>query len=365
VNEVSLLTPPGSGAIAVVRVRGPAGLARLAELAVEPLPPVGVLRLARLRSREGDLDEAILVRRGPEEIEVHLTASPPLVEEALELLGATEPPGRVARTLEEQAEELLPAAVCEAGARILLDQAEGALSKELSRLLSLDEKEFPGALAELLERGRRASHALAPRRVVLAGPVNAGKSTLFNVLLGQERVLVAAEPGTTRDAIVEPAMFGEWPVELIDSAGERELSPEADHAEVEARGQALAQRLALAADLVLWLAPRGVGRPSDELARHAHLVVLASMADLEGGAAVGPLALSARAWPERARESVHAVHRSAFSLPLHAWEPGTAVPFLREQHDALVALSGVDRATRRRRLESLRAGSIEEFPTPG
>lgn len=57
--------------------------------------------------------------------------------------------------------------------------------------------------------------------VVLAGPPNAGKSSLFNALLGQERAIVSEMPGTTRDAIEHPCLIGEWPVRLVDTAGLR------------------------------------------------------------------------------------------------------------------------------------------------
>ncbi len=359
-NEVRLLTPGGSGAIAVLRLRGPLALARLAELAAEPLPPPGVVRLVRLRSRDGDLDDAILVRRGAEEVELHLTASPPLVEEVQELLGSTSLAPVPARSLEEQAEELLVHAVCDAGARILLDQAEGALRRELSRLLDLESQAFQSALAQLLEHGRRASHALEPRRLVLAGPANAGKSTLFNVLLGEERVLVAPEAGTTRDAIVEPAVFGEWPVELADTAGSRELARAGESSEVERQGQALAGRLALGSDIVLWLRPRGRSGPPALLSAHPRLVELTTMADLDPALEAGPLSISARAWPEHARESIHALFRSSCALPMRAWEPGTPVPFTAALRNTLVTLADTEDRMRRRVLAALlEHGSID------
>ena len=55
--------------------------------------------------------------------------------------------------------------------------------------------------------------------VVIAGQPNAGKSTLFNALLGFDRVVVSSKEGTTRDAIVERVYFGNKEVELIDIAG--------------------------------------------------------------------------------------------------------------------------------------------------
>ncbi|MBI3269655.1 MAG: 50S ribosome-binding GTPase [Planctomycetes bacterium] len=85
-----------------------------------------------------------------------------------------------------------------------------------------------------------------PRRVVLVGPPNAGKSTLFNALLGGTRALVHAEPGTTRDSIEAEAAIRGVPVLLVDTAGLRE-TPEP----VEAAGIEEARRQAAAADLLL------------------------------------------------------------------------------------------------------------------
>jgi tRNA modification GTPase len=60
--------------------------------------------------------------------------------------------------------------------------------------------------------------------VVLAGPPNAGKSSLFNALLGDARALVTPIPGTTRDAIETVIDGPRWPLRLVDTAGLRESS---------------------------------------------------------------------------------------------------------------------------------------------
>jgi tRNA modification GTPase len=58
--------------------------------------------------------------------------------------------------------------------------------------------------------------------VVIAGPPNAGKSSLFNALLGRSRAIVTEIPGTTRDALEAVVDSGEWPLRLVDTAGLRE-----------------------------------------------------------------------------------------------------------------------------------------------
>jgi tRNA modification GTPase len=57
--------------------------------------------------------------------------------------------------------------------------------------------------------------------VVFAGPPNVGKSSLFNALLGQDRAIVTEVAGTTRDAVEQGCLIGDWPVRLVDTAGLR------------------------------------------------------------------------------------------------------------------------------------------------
>jgi tRNA modification GTPase len=80
-------------------------------------------------------------------------------------------------------------------------------------------------------------------RVVLRGPANAGKSTLFNALLGQDRVIAHELPGTTRDVISESCVFGGCDALLVDTPG--------DESVVDA-GAVFAE---LESDLVLWCGP--------------------------------------------------------------------------------------------------------------
>ncbi|HSL72275.1 MAG TPA: tRNA modification GTPase, partial [Longimicrobiales bacterium] len=83
-------------------------------------------------------------------------------------------------------------------------------------------KEVRRQVTELLDTARRGSVIREGALIVFAGPPNAGKSSLFNALLGQERAIVTEIPGTTRDAIEHTSMIGEWPVRLVDTAGLRQ-----------------------------------------------------------------------------------------------------------------------------------------------
>ena len=94
-------------------------------------------------------------------------------------------------------------------------------------------------------------------RVVLAGPPNSGKSTLFNRLLEEEAAIVAPTAGTTRDVLVRNLALGGMPFTLVDTAGIRETTTDA----IEVIGIDRARGELERADVVLWLGSEGEGPP--------------------------------------------------------------------------------------------------------
>lgn len=92
-------------------------------------------------------------------------------------------------------------------------------------------------------------------RVALAGPPNAGKSTLFNALVESEAAITADIAGTTRDVLVKPVSIAGIPFSFVDMAGLREETGD----QIEAVGIARAEAEIARADLVLWLGPEGQG----------------------------------------------------------------------------------------------------------
>jgi tRNA modification GTPase len=77
--------------------------------------------------------------------------------------------------------------------------------------------------------------------VVIAGPPNAGKSSLFNALLGRSRAIVTEIPGTTRDAIEAVIDSGSWPLRLVDTAGLRETDDRIERLGIEVSERYLAE----------------------------------------------------------------------------------------------------------------------------
>jgi tRNA modification GTPase len=109
-------------------------------------------------------------------------------------------------------------------------------------------------IAEWLARPR-AEALREGYRVVLAGPPNAGKSTLFNALVESEAAITAPVAGTTRDVLTHPVALDGVPFRFSDTAGLRDDAGDA----IEAIGVERARSALAQADLVLWLGPEGEG----------------------------------------------------------------------------------------------------------
>lgn len=298
---VAPATPGGRSAIAVVRVSGPKTLDVLRRVAgEESVADLVPRRATRVSLRdEGGLvfDEALMTFfRGPRSYtgedmaEVSVHGSPAVVRQLLR--AATSAGARPAAPGEftlralrsgkidlaqaEAVRDLVDAATIEQ-ARIAVRQLRGEVSQALSPIaedlfdlladveagLDLDEEEralLPSSAGaairceRLVERlqGCLDDSASAQRvregaRVVLLGPPNSGKSSVFNVLVGSDRVIVTAEPGTTRDLIEATIVVEGLPVVLIDAAGIGEKTG----SRAEQIGMDRALEAARGADLVL------------------------------------------------------------------------------------------------------------------
>jgi tRNA modification GTPase len=154
-------------------------------------------------------------------------------------------------------------AVAEGGLRkqvaVWQDQLLG-LSAQAERAIDYDDED--AAIDPVLVRGcaqladdlrswldrPRAERLKDGVRVVVAGPPNSGKSSLVNALAGEDRAIVTAIPGTTRDHIEVPLSLGGVPILLTDTAGLRETGDQ-----VEAIGIDRSSKLIEAADIVVWL----------------------------------------------------------------------------------------------------------------
>ena len=137
------------------------------------------------------------------------------------------------------------------------------LSTHLEHALDIDEGELPVGFADELrvascelrvkieEAIRKAAESRLLKSgalVVLAGPPNAGKSSLLNALLDENRAIVSDVPGTTRDSIEAWIDLDGWPIRLVDTAGLREAKDE-----IEGEGVKRSEDLIAKADVVVFL----------------------------------------------------------------------------------------------------------------
>src|SRR5216117_287378 len=106
-------------------------------------------------------------------------------------------------------------------------------------------------VARLLRTAPEGERLREGALLVIAGPPNAGKSSLFNALLGRERAIVTEVPGTTRDAIEAHAVIAGFPFRLVDTAGLRDSDER-----IEQIGIEVARRYVDAADLILFCEER-------------------------------------------------------------------------------------------------------------
>jgi len=336
-NQADTIVALSSGSlpsgVAVVRLSGPK-VRELLTLWCGDVPPARRLVLRHI-GRDETLDHGLVAFfpapnsfTGEDCAELQLHGSPAVVRSVLR--GLAEHSGvRLAEAGEftrrafehgrldlAQAQGLgdLIAAETEAQRRIAIARSEGALSLKLhewrERLLDLraeieaqldfsDEGDV-GSLSpsfdqsietlrdEIVEAAGQQRQGRIVRegfRIVLAGPPNAGKSSLMNALAKSDVAIVSNEPGTTRDLNTVPLDLGGYLVLLIDSAGIRETTSKA-----EALGVAKAEKAMASADLVLWLAAPDANQPPPGL--NTPILIVGTKADIEAG--IGEISVSSR-----------------------------------------------------------------------
>ncbi|MBB6145710.1 tRNA modification GTPase [Silvibacterium bohemicum] len=308
---VAISTPPGRGGIGIVRLSGPHALEIANALLTLRSPLAHALaRFAEIHDPESNskLDEAIATwfakpksYTGEDLIEIAAHGSPVILELLVRLAlqhGArlarpgefTERAflsGRIDLTQAEAVRDLIESQTLYQ-ARTAAEQMDGALSRrirpvkqtlvELIAVLEAgidfaedDVDLMPDAeivtridtisvdlekLARSFEHGRIVHSGLT---MAIVGRPNVGKSSLFNRLVERERAIVTATPGTTRDLVTERVSLGGIPLELVDTAGLRESTDEAESIGIQKSREALAD-----ADLVLVVIEAGVPLREDE-----------------------------------------------------------------------------------------------------
>jgi tRNA modification GTPase len=200
------------------------------------------------------------------------------------------------------------------------------------------------SLDELLAGAAFARAVREGVRVPLVGAPNAGKSSLFNRLVGEERAIVSDEPGTTRDRVSEPIDLGGMRVVLSDTAGLRE-----DVGAIEAIGVARTRELLHASPLVLWVVDTARELEDGDRAIAATLATAARAAATAGAMTV-------------VRRVVVALNKSDLPPCTHAAEVSAELDGAEHRIVSCSAHTGSGLATLRRALAAYAGG---DAPAPG
>lgn len=318
-------TPPGRGGIGIVRISGPRA-GDVARVLLGTLPAPRTARHAVFRNAVGEpVDEGLALffpapnsYTGEDMLELQGHGGPAVMQALLSAVldaGArlAEPGeytrraflnGRLDLAQAEAVADLIDAASREAARSALrsltgeFSAAIAELAAGLTELRALIEAmlDFPeedvdalhrcdaeerlgrlrAALETVLARSQQGSLLRSGIQVVLAGRPNVGKSSLLNRLAGEERAIVTAQPGTTRDALREPVRIDGVPILVVDTAGLRESGDE-----VERLGMARTRSEMERADVVLVILEAGrMEPPGGELPAAAKHVRVINKVDL-------------------------------------------------------------------------------------
>ena len=298
----ALATVPGESALAVIRCAGPRAVDLVAGLFSRPAALGSAQSMSLVHGELVDPSDGAVVDEilaavflspdgpiGEDGVELYCHGSPAVIRRALFLLeGAGFAPalpgefsfraflhGKTDLVKAEAVQELVRAG--SEGARVeALRRLEGGLSRTLAsvreaivdvlaeveaRLDYAEDDDSPagGLDPDSLRRIRDRVALLAASyvtgrlyergaRAIVAGRPNAGKSSLFNLLVREDRSIVATDPGTTRDWIETAIELGGLPVRLVDTAGLREVE-----GEIEAEGVSRSRRLVEESEAVIYV----------------------------------------------------------------------------------------------------------------
>jgi tRNA modification GTPase len=375
-------TPQGRGGIAVIALSGPKAEEILAR-AFRPIPShaeaaADWLQLGHLVDGDRAIDEAIVARRG-DAVEINIHGGPAAAATALHLLGRlgatvlpapAAAPGSFPRAHPEHDNgavgvemlQALPRAHSLRVVAALTQQWSGGISVLARRALATPDASTPAALRAAAGRLTTMRQVLHPAEVVLAGPPNAGKSTLANALVGREVSIVQDVAGTTRDWVRELALLEGLPVYLTDTAG---LWGPPQATDVDAEALRRARHRIQQADVVLLLsagepaqAPAWLRRQPSNGAAPQRILRVATKCDVHaafGGADAAVAALTGEGLDVLSQRILQALDLADFDAAVPA-------AFTQRQADLLAraaeALDGAAAGAAREALTELLTGPV-------
>ncbi|MXW79036.1 MAG: tRNA uridine-5-carboxymethylaminomethyl(34) synthesis GTPase MnmE [Gemmatimonadetes bacterium] len=310
---VAISTPRGEGGIGIVRLSGPEALS-LGQQIFRSHPPLGervrYVEYGRIWAGGRAIDTGVAwvfaaphSYTGEDTVEISCHGSmvvlESVVEEALRLGAVAAAPGEFTRRafLNGRLDLLEAEAVIDliqASSKAHLDNAYGLASGRLSKMVrelkgqlvkmlslleigldfsdediaSIERHEIQVALREVVESSLRLAETFEGTRrrqegylVVLIGRPNVGKSTLLNVLLGEDRAIVTPLPGTTRDLVEGRTTWAGETIRLVDTAGIRQSHNLIEKEGIERASQAIGE-----ADVVLAVFDSSTESHEDDMA---------------------------------------------------------------------------------------------------
>ena len=321
----AISTPPGEGAIAIIRISGSLAHAIAGQLFAQKNPAncflERTLHFGCFGDKDGQLDNgmAVIFRAprsytGEDMAEFHCHGGVLVVSRLLAAVfragaRAAEPGeftqraflnGKMDLTQAEAVMDVIRASTSVA-LRAAQEQLAGRLGQEVEKIRNLllgivahveahidfpeegiephtgkkllaDIGQVRGRVEELLATAEEGRILREGVRLVLCGAPNTGKSSLLNRLLGFERAIVNTRPGTTRDTIEEFASLGGLPFHIIDTAGLRDTTDE-----VEREGVERSKRAIESADVIVQVIDASA---PEESASHDRQIVAANKIDL-------------------------------------------------------------------------------------
>jgi tRNA modification GTPase len=383
----AIATPAGRGGIGVVRVSGKSLAGFACSLSGFVPPPRRAERASFADAQGAAIDDGLMLYfpspasfTGEDVLELHGHGGPVLMrmllKRCIELGARLAEPGEFTRRAflndkldlaqAEAVADLIEAA-SERAARCALRSLRGEFSRQIEALVrelielralveamldfteeevdALDRHDAQGRLAvlrsaldETFSKARQGSVLKSGLKVVIAGQPNVGKSSLLNRLAGEERAIVTAIPGTTRDSVRESITIEGVPLDIVDTAGLRDTADEVERIGIERTWREIGE-----ADVLLLVCDAREGlTPADEAilarmpARLARVLVFNKI-DLAGGAAGVEETEGATRVRLSAKTGAGLENLRALLLRLAGWETdGEDVYLARERH--LVAL---------------------------
>lgn len=274
------------------------------------------------------VDEVVAGCEGADRFVIHCHGNPLLVEQIVKLarsqgavltdaehVAFAEHQMTSRNLIEAESRFMMQQCATLTGVKILQSQIEGGMSlwtqQAIEKIDALGAKTVRNQAAVILEHSRIAKYFIEGVRIVIAGPPNAGKSTLLNALAGQQQAIVSDVAGTTRDWVgvtceLKPSKAGvhtglSLRAEFIDTAGLDDVLAGRDQVDVES--QKITQNLLAACDLALYVCPANkTGIRDTELNFNAScpVVIVYNKADLvwehmnSGAQEHGPVFISAK-----------------------------------------------------------------------